>query len=290
MTPDQYCQEKAAKSGSSFYYSFLFLADEKRRAIMALYAFCREVDDVVDEIHDTNVARLKLNWWREEIQRLFTGQPQHPVTLALKPHLLTFNLRQQYFNDIIDGMQMDLDYNHYQSFKDLADYCYRAASAVGLLTVEIFGYSDKQTLRYAHDLGMAFQLTNILRDVREDAQRGRIYIPADEMAQYNVQVADFLKSATPDKVKALFKFQADRAQQYYKQALEYLPDADRYQQRSGIIMKAVYESLLDEIKLDGFRVLEHRIKLTPLRKIWLAWMTARNEKKRYKQYKKSHAN
>ncbi len=289
MTPDQYCQDKTAKSGSSFYYSFLFLPEQKRKAIMALYAFCREVDDVVDEIHEEQVARTKLNWWREEIQRLFHGEPQHPVTLALKPQLNNFDLDEKYFIDIIDGMQMDLDYNHYESFNDLSVYCYRAASAVGLLSVEIFGYNNKQTLRYAHDLGMALQLTNILRDVREDARRQRVYIPADELQQFGVKPEDFLKSETPDNIKKLFKFQADRARQFYQQALENLPGEDRFNQRSGIIMKSVYESLLDEIELDGFRVLEHQIKLTPLRKIWLAWRTARKEKKRYKQYKKNNA-
>lgn len=289
MTPDQYCQDKAAKSGSSFYYSFLFLPEQKRKAIMALYAFCREVDDVVDETHEEQVARMKLNWWREEIQRLFHGQPQHPVTLALKPQLEHFNLAENYFYDIIDGMQMDLDYNHYQSFKDLSDYCYRAASVVGLLSVEIFGYKNKQTLRYAHDLGMAFQLTNILRDVHEDARRNRIYLPADEMQKFGVTADDLLASTTTDNIRQLLQFQADRARQYYQQALDLLPEEDRYNQRSGIIMKAVYESLLDEIELDGFRVLEYKIKLTPLRKLWLAWKAAWQEKKRYKKLKKSYA-
>ncbi len=287
MTPDQYCQDKAAKSGSSFYYSFLFLPEQKRKAIMALYAFCREVDDVVDEIHEEHVARMKLNWWREEIRRLFHDQPQHPVTLALKPQLSNFNLQENYFYDIIDGMQMDLDYNHYQSFKDLSDYCYRAASVVGLLTVEIFGYNNKQTLRYAHDLGMAFQLTNILRDVREDARRGRIYLPADEMQQFNVSADDLLKNETPENLQKLLKFQADRARQYYHQAVDLLPEEDRFQQRSGLIMKAVYQSLLDEIELDGFHVLDYRIKLTPLRKLWLAFKAAWQEKRRYKKYKKT---
>lgn len=287
MTPDQYCKDKAAKSGSSFYYSFLFLPEQKRKAIMALYAFCREVDDVVDEIHEEHIARTKLNWWREEIKNLFHGQPQHPVTLALKPQLTHFALKESYFYDIIDGMQMDLDFDHYQSFKDLSVYCYRAASAVGLLSVEIFGYQNTKTLEYAHDLGMAFQLTNILRDVYEDARRHRIYIPADELEKFSVNAEDLLVQKTTDNIKKLLQFQADRARQFYQQALDKLPEEDRYQQRSGIIMKAVYQSLLDEIELDGFRVLEHKIKLTPLRKIWLAWQAAWAEKKRYKHYKKS---
>lgn len=256
---------------------------------MALYAFCREVDDVVDETHEDQVARVKLGWWREEIKRLFHGQPQHPVTLALKPQLDHFKLDEKYFVDIIDGMQMDLDFNHYDNFEDLSLYCYRAASAVGLLTIEIFGYKNKQTLRYAHDLGMALQLTNILRDVREDAKRDRVYIPASELQQFGVNVSDFLRPETPDNVYKLFKFQADRARKFYQQALENLPDEDRYSQRSGIMMKVIYENLLNELELDGFKVLEHQIKLTPLRKIWLAWQTSRKEKKRYKKFNKNYA-
>lgn len=289
MTPQEYCQEKAASSGSSFYYSFLFLAEQKRQAITALYAFCREVDDVVDEISDAGVANIKLQWWRDEVSRLYDHKPEHPVTKALLPHLQTFNLQQQYFNDIIDGMQMDLDFNAYKTFKDLQNYCYRAASVVGLLSAEIFGYTDKQTLRYAHDLGMAFQLTNILRDVREDAQRGRIYIPEEDMQACNVSLKEIRGTQTTDNIKKLFKLLADRAHQYYQSAESLLPDADRYSQRSGLIMSEVYQSLLEEIELDGFRILEHKIKLTPFRKLWLSWRAARREKKRYKKYLKSHA-
>ncbi|MCW8853271.1 MAG: squalene/phytoene synthase family protein, partial [Gammaproteobacteria bacterium] len=184
MTPDEYCQEKAASSGSSFYYSFRFLPVLQRRAITALYAFCREVDDVVDECKDEAIALQTLNWWRQEVKNLFTDKPQHPVTKALHPLLENFNLAEEYFLEIIDGMEMDLKYSSYQSFKDLSLYCYRAASVVGILSAEIFGFNNRKTLAYAHDLGMAFQLTNILRDVREDAQRGRVYIPVDEMEKF----------------------------------------------------------------------------------------------------------
>jgi len=187
MTPDQYCQEKTAASGSSFYYSFLFLPKDKRRAITALYAFCREVDDVVDECSDEQVARTTLNWWRGQVAEIYAGKPQHPVAIALVPVVKQFNLAQEHLLEIIDGMEMDLDQPRYADFKSLQLYCYRVASVVGLLSVEIFGYSNRQTLKYAHDLGIAFQLTNIIRDVGEDARRNRIYLPMDEMQQFNVR-------------------------------------------------------------------------------------------------------
>jgi len=283
MTPEQYCQDKAAKSGSSFYYSFLFLPPKQRAAIMALYAFCREVDDVVDETSDAQVARVQLNWWRNEIGQLFAGQPQHPVTRALSTSINDFNLPEEHFLEIIDGMEMDLDYDSYPSFKELSLYCHRVASIVGIMAAEIFGFEDRATVKYAHNLGMAFQLTNILRDVHEDMQRGRLYIPLDELEQHGVSSEDLLNGNYTDGVKALLKAQADRARDYYQLALDGLPDTDRYPQRSGLIMSAIYRATLDEIEQDDYRVLTQRISLTPIRKLWLAWKTARAEKKRFRR-------
>jgi len=281
MTPEQYCQNKAANSGSSFYYSFLFLPPEQRRAITAVYAFCREVDDLVDECRDAGVARVKLTWWREEIARVFAGEPQHPVGQALAPAVREFNLAQEYFLEIIDGMEMDLEPVRYASFKDLALYCYRAASVVGLLSAEIFGYQDRHTLKYAHDLGMAFQLTNILRDVGEDAQRGRVYLPEDEMAAHGVTAEDLRKGELTDALRALLALQARRARQYYEQAFAKLPERDRFAQRSGLIMAAVYMTLLDRIEGEGYPVLTRRVRLSPWRKLWIAWRTARREAVRH---------
>jgi phytoene synthase len=281
MTPDQYCQDKTARSGSSFYYSFRFLPPDQRRAITALYAFCREVDDVVDMISEPGIARIKLNWWREEIARLFAGQAQHPVTRALTPVIEEFDLPQEQFLEIIDGMEMDLDQHRYASFKELALYCYRVASVVGLLAAEIFGYRDRHTLKYAHDLGIAFQLTNIVRDVYEDAQRNRIYLPLDELQRFGVQETDILNKKETPAFHELMRFQAERAKQYYTQALSQLPDADRYNQRCGLIMAAIYRATLAEMERDGFHVLQHRISLTPLRKLWLAWKTG-FQTRRYK--------
>lgn len=279
MLPQEYCQQKAAQSGSSFYYSFLFLPENQRRAMTALYAFCREVDDVVDECLDVAVARVKLHWWRDEIHRLFAGAPQHPVTKALAEPIKHFNLPAEHFLEIIDGMEMDLDYNSYPSFKELSLYCHRVASMVGIMSVEIFGYENKETLKYAHELGMAFQLTNILRDIGEDIQRGRLYIPADEMARFNVTSDDIAQKRMTDNVRQLLQFQAQRAQEYYSLAFSHLPDVDRYRQRSGIIMAAIYQTLLTEIGKANYQVLTQRIALTPIRKLWIAWRTNRREKK-----------
>jgi phytoene synthase len=276
MNPEHYCQEKCAASGSSFYYSFLFLPAPRRRAIMALYAFCREVDDVVDECNDVSIAATKLNWWRQEVERLANGQPTHPVGLALKAVSGEFNLPTEQLLEIIDGMEMDLQQTRYLDFKGLSLYCYRVASVVGLLAAEIFGTSDHQTQKYAHDLGMAFQLTNIIRDVGEDARRGRIYIPIDELKQFNVPAADILNARYSDNFVALMQFQAARAEQYYQQAFALLPAADRKSQRPGLIMAAIYRTLLDEIRHENFQVLHQRISLTPVRKIWIAvktWVT-----------------
>ena len=273
MNPDQYCQEKCAASGSSFYYSFLFLPTEKRRAIMALYAFCREVDDIVDECHDISLASTKLAWWRQEVARVWEGKAQHPVGLALQGVIGHINLPQEQLLEIIDGMEMDLQQSRYLDFKGLSLYCYRVASVVGLLAAEIFGYQDRQTQKYAHDLGMAFQLTNIVRDVGEDARRGRIYIPMDELKQFNVPAADILNARYSDNFSALMKFQAERAERYYAQALAALPVVDKKNQRPGLIMAAIYRTLLDEIRQENFQVLHQRIALTPVRKIWIAWKT-----------------
>jgi phytoene synthase len=272
MTPQQYCQQKTAKSGSSFYYSFMFLPKQKRDAITALYAFCREVDDVVDECTDLQVAQTKLNWWRSEIDALYQNKPQHPVSKALVNPIKTYNLDAEHFREVIDGMEMDLKFNRYEDFKQLQLYCYRVASVVGLLSAQIFGFSNRKTLKYAHDLGMAFQLTNIIRDVGEDARRGRIYLPLDELATFNVTEDDILYSRESEAVKHLLDHQIERAESYYDRALRELPTEDRKSQRVGLMMAAIYRTLLREIKADGAqKVLNSRTSLGALRKFWLAF-------------------
>ena len=273
MSPDEYCQQKTAQSGSSFYYSFLFLPPERRRAITALYAFCREVDDTVDETTDQSVARIKLAWWRGEVAQMYSGTPTHPVMLALQPHLAPYDLKQEHLQAIIDGMEMDLDQSRYLDYPNLKKYCWHVASVVGILSASIFGVTNPRTLRYAETLGLAFQLTNIIRDVGEDARKGRIYLPVNELQQFNVTAADLLNARHSEKFEALMKFQADRAQKLYDDAFALLPREDRRAQRPGLMMAAIYRTLLDEIERDGFHVLHQKISLTPLRKLWLAWKT-----------------
>jgi phytoene synthase len=273
MTPDAYCQKKSAASGSSFYYAFLFLAPERRRAITALYAFCREVDDVVDETSDPQLARTQLDWWREELMRLDAGHPQHPVTRALAPAMQPFGITVKRLNEIIDGMQMDLQQVRYENFAALDTYCYHVAGVVGLLAAGIFGYQDRRTLDYAQQLGTAFQLTNIIRDVGEDARMNRIYLPMDELKQFGVPAADILNARSSDAFKQLMQFQYDRAQAFYEKAYALLPTADRRAQRAGLIMAAIYRTVLEEVAHDGFAVLTQRTSLTPMRKLWIAMRT-----------------
>ena len=274
MTPLEYCKQKAAQSGSSFTVSFIFLPKTQREAMTALYAFCREVDDVVDECTDFSVAQTKLNWWKSEVANLYANTPQHPVTKALQPFISQFSLAQEHFLEIIDGMEMDLKFNRYEDFKQLQLYCYRVASVVGLLSASIFGFKNRKTLKYAHDLGMAFQLTNIIRDVGEDARRGRIYLPLDELRKANVTEDDILQSRESPAVKELIEFQIERAETYYDRALRELPVEDTKQQRTGLMMAAIYRTLLREIKTDSAeKVLNSRTSIPPLRKLMLAMQT-----------------
>jgi len=271
--PHQYCQDKAAASGSSFYYSFMFLSPERRRAITALYAYCREVDDVVDECTDPGVARTKLAWWRDEVARLYAGKPQHPVTQALADVIQPYEITEEQLVTVIEGMAMDLEYNRYPDFATLQTYCHRVAGIVGLMSARIFGYTDPQTLDYAADLGLAFQLTNILRDVGEDAQRNRVYLPLDELAKAGIDAAQIVHRQDSEAFRQLIMLQVDRALAIYAQAYAKLPAADRKTQLPGLIMAGIYRTLLEEIRDDGCRVLTHRTSLTPVRKLWIAWKT-----------------
>lgn len=289
MTPQEYCKNKAAQSGSSFYYSFLILPPDKRDAITALYAFCREVDDIVDSHSEDHIKRIKLAWWRDEIGSLYRGTPQHPISRALARHLERFNLAEEYFQEILDGMLMDLDVSRYASFRELSLYCYRVASVVGILSAEIFGYQDRQTLKYAHDLGIAFQLTNIIRDVYEDIQRDRLYLPQDELQQFGVKVEDLRQQRHTPAFAQLMQHQIERAETYYERAMQALPEVDRYAQRAGLIMAEIYRSLLQKIIADDRQVLTQRIALTPLRKLWIAWQTRRRETKRLRRWMRQQA-
>jgi phytoene synthase len=273
MSPDEYCQQKAVQSGSSFYYSFLFLPPERRRAITALYAFCREVDDAVDETSDDSVARTKLAWWRKELATMLAGAPTHPVTRALLPHMETYKLSGEHLAAIIDGMEMDLTQTRYLDYAGLKRYCWHVAGVVGIMSASIFGASRPETLQYAERLGLAFQLTNIIRDVGEDARKGRIYLPVNELQQFGVTAADILNARHSDNFEKLMQFQSARAQKAYDEAFALLAPEDRRTQRPGLIMAAIYRTLLNEIERDNYPVLQQKISLTPIRKLWIAWKT-----------------
>ena len=273
MTPEQYVQDKAAKSGSSFYYVFLFLPPPRRAAITAFYAFCREVDDVVDEVADASIAATKLAWWRKEVAEAFNGQPNHPVMKALLPHRTDYGITAEHLFAVIDGCQMDLDQTRYLDFPGLARYCHLVAGVVGEVAASIFGCTEPATITYAHKLGLAMQLTNIIRDVGDDARRGRIYLPMSELKQFDVTAQDILNRGYSERFSALMRFQAERAHRAYDEAFALLPTADRVAQKPGLMMANIYRTLLREIEADNFQVLHQRTSLTPLRKLWIAMRT-----------------
>ena len=273
MTPEQYAQEKAAASGSSFYYAFLFLPPPRRAAITAFYAFCREVDDVVDEVSDAMVAANKLAWWRNEVQRAFAGQAQHPALQALMPHAGTYGITAQHLLAVIEGCEMDLQQSRYLDYIGLQRYCHLVAGIVGEVAANIFGRTQDATVQYAHRMGLAFQLTNIIRDVGDDARRGRIYLPINELQRFDVKAHEILNRVYSERFSALMRFQVERAHQTYDEALALLPEADRRAQKPGLMMANIYRTLLREIEAGGYQVLHQRISLTPLRKLWIAMRT-----------------
>lgn len=271
MNPQDYVQQKAAASGSSFYYAFLFLPPPKRAAITAFYAFCREVDDVVDDMVDPSVAATKLQWWRTQVAQAYAGHPSHPVMQALMPLAASFQIEERHLQAVIEGCQMDLSQSRYLDYPNLQRYCHLVAGEVGEVAARIFGQTQASTTSYAHTLGQALQLTNIIRDVGEDARRGRIYLPMSDLKQFGVPAQEILNGSYSERFTALMQFQAQRAHGLYDQALALLPAADLRTQKPGLMMASIYRALLREIEAENFAVLHQRISLTPLRKLWLAW-------------------
>ncbi|MCU0807341.1 MAG: squalene/phytoene synthase family protein [Candidatus Contendobacter sp.] len=284
MSPDDYCHDLAARQGLDFRYSLLGLPHVQRQTLTALQAFQLETASIASESGGPGVAQIKLDWWRAEIGRLFAGEPQHPVTRALHPRLSRFNLPEEYFREILDGVAMDLDYGVYPSFTELTLYVHRRGSIPALLAAEILGYQDRRaTPRFAHEAGALLLLFELLYDARAQARQGRCYFPEDEMRRFGVQPGDLLAAQTTDRVRELFAFQAERIRAYHRRALEYLPDADRHAQCSLLIRLELALALLEEIAEDDYRLLEQRTHLTPLRKLWLAWRLRRHEKRCYRR-------
>ncbi|TSA20656.1 MAG: squalene synthase HpnD [Betaproteobacteria bacterium] len=269
-----YCRLKTRHSGSSFTRVFFLLPRPQREAMTALYAFCREVDDCVDDAINHATAHAEIAEWRREIEQLYAHCPTHPVTRALLPAVQRYGLPKEDFEALIDGMAMDLlmdeEGRRYAALRELGLYCHRVAGVVGLLSARIFGYQDPHTLKYAARLGLALQLTNILRDVGEDAARGRIYLPQDELAQFGVSEESLLTRTPNGDFIGLMQWQYDRAQQTYAEALALLPAVDRRAQRPGLIMAALYQHTLKEIRRAGFPVLQRRVSLPAWRKLGIA--------------------
>ena len=270
-----YCHQKAAESHSSFLSGFRFLSVEKRNAITVLYAFCRELDDVVDGCTDPNVAQITLNWWRSDLEKVFNNEmPEHPVHQALKDIRASFDLPKNEFEALIDGMQMDLEQARYGSFDELKLYCHRVAGVVGRLIARILGFSNPKTLEYADKMGLALQLTNIIRDVGEDARQGRIYLPIEEMQKFDVPANVIMQCKPTDNFAKLMQFQVNRARETYREAMLLLPAEDKKSQKVGLIMAAIYYALLNEIDRDGAQnVLTYKIAIPSPRKKRIALKT-----------------
>jgi phytoene synthase len=272
----EYTRRLAKASRSNFYYAFLFLPREKREAITTAYAFCRQTDDLIDDATSLAAATEALKGWRAELDRCCAGTATHPTFRALAEVRTRFSIPQEYFEGIIAGCEMDAAQQRYATFEDLALYCYRVASCVGLICIEIFGYRNPATRQYAKDMGIAFQLTNIIRDVGEDARRGRIYLPQEDLRRFGVPEEDILAGRRTPAFLELTRFQAERARAYFGRAVA--PSEDRRQLLAAEIMRSIYRRLLETIEANGFPVLGDPVRLSSPRKISLAlrtWVTER---------------
>ncbi len=279
MTPREYCEARTRGSGSSFFYAFLFLPEEQRRAMMALYAFCREADDIADEVSDQGVAMQKLAFWREELARAFAGRATHPVGKELDWARRRFPLDEELLVELLDGMRMDIQRQAILKPADLSLYAYRVAGVVGLLTIEIFGYENRASRRFATTLGEALQLTNILRDLAVDARMGRIYLPAEDRIRHQVPDQAFRDGEMSEGMRALLAEYGAKAEALYAKALEELPTEDRASLRASLVMAAIYRAWLTKLKRAEFDVWRRPPRLTPIGKIWIAARAWRRERK-----------
>ncbi len=271
------CAAVTRQASSNFYYAFMLLPIERRRALYAVYAFCRFVDDIADDDSVPDPASL-LARWRDELSNVFAGIPTRAVSRALAENITRFNIPRRYFDEVIDGVEMDLSRRCYETFDELGLYCRRVASAVGLICIEIFGYVNPSTRIYAEKLGLAFQLTNIIRDVREDAERGRIYLPLEDLRRFGVTESELLKGAYNDRFRALMAFESERARDFYRAAALALPPEDRPSMLAAEAMRLIYSALLEQIVRSGYRVFDRRHRLSTPRKLYLvgrAWAGSR---------------
>jgi phytoene synthase len=272
MTPQQYCQDKI-NDGSSRYYSLRFLPTAQQKTLTALHAFYHEVSEIRYECHDTDVARVKFQWWQEEIAQTFAGTPHHPVCQVLSEPIRYYQLAEHYFQEIIEGWRRDFDVTRYATFEDLEGYCKRTSSVLNLLCTQVLGYKNDSTLKYAEQLGIALQLTYILRELRRDIKNGRFYIPQEELVRFKVSKQSLFDGQLSQTLQALFAHQTTRIRAYSNNAFKYLAKEDRFNQRCGLIRAQLALATLQEIENDGYQILKHKIRLTPLRKLWITWHT-----------------
>lgn len=271
-------------SRSNFFYSFSLLPKDQRMAMKSVYEFCRYTDDLVDEEIEPDVAgtnlgneaklnkkRIRLDWWRDEVEKCYDGSSKHPILRNLYKVISRFKIPKQYFLTLIDGVEMDLVRNRYETFEELNGYCYAVASIVGLITIEIFGYKFERTKEYAIDLGIALQLTNILRDIKKDASMGRIYLPAEDLRRFGVREEDILNGEYSLQFINLMNFEVVRAREYYASARAKLGKGERFTLFAAQIMDAIYFRLLRKIELAEYDVFQHRISVSTPHKLWIAF-------------------
>ncbi|MFQ5994368.1 MAG: presqualene diphosphate synthase HpnD [Acidiferrobacterales bacterium] len=280
MTPAEYCQQKVGAPGSSFYYSVLYLPVDKREALTAIYAYCCEIEEILDKCQEPDVARAKLAWWRQETQNILSHKPNHPIGRALQTVIAAHRLPEGRFAALIDGVEMSLSEGRFDTFEALRSHCERVGATASVLAAHVLGYGDPVTLDSARELGVALTLTKVIRDLRAHASRNRIYIPLEDLRRYDVPIAHILNGTETSELRALVEFECGRAEQCYDRALALIPEKDRWSQLSGLIMAAIYRRTLDEIRRDGYHVMRHRTHLPPLRKLWIAWTTRRKERRR----------
>jgi phytoene synthase len=276
------CAEITRRSRSSFYYAFILLPPERRRALNAVYAFCRFIDDIADDESIREPAIL-LTRWREELDRVYAGVPTRALSRALADSARRFAIPRVHFEEIIAGVEMDLTRTRYQTFEELRPYCYRVASALGLICIEIFGYRNPSAKTYAENLGLALQLTNILRDVREDGARGRIYLPVEDLARFNVSEDEILGGVYSSNFVSLMDFEAKRARELYAAAQMALAAEDRSTLLTAEAMRLIYGALLERITKSNYRVLDRRHRLSAPHKLYLvgrAWAETRLSSRR----------
>lgn len=273
MTPNEYCRDKAAPAGSALYYSTLYLDPARADAMIALHALRAELDDIVRHYIDIEPARAKLAWWRAEIGECFERRASHPVTQSLANALANFSIEQSHLFELIAGFEADLHQGRYADFDALAHHCRHVSATLHETAGAILGFADEATRQFARDIGVVWQLGDVLRNVGRDARVGRIYLPQVELRQFHVTEDDIFAARHDDNVKALLAYQLQRIRAMRDKALAQLPRTDRRAQRATLALLAMQMATLDEIERDGFQVLDRSLSLTPLRKLWITTKT-----------------